>query len=52
MGIVSPITAVMSGSVPLAVGVFRGETLTPLAITGVVLAVFAVILVTREKSDQ
>ena len=52
MGIVSPITAVMSGSVPLAVGVFRGETLTPLAITGVVLAVFAVILVTREKSEH
>jgi len=52
MGIVSPITAVMSGSVPLAVGVVSGERLSGLAIIGVVLAVFAVVLVTREKSDQ
>jgi drug/metabolite transporter (DMT)-like permease len=52
MGIVSPITAVMSGTVPLAVGVIRGERLSALAIVGVVLAVFAVTLVTREKSEH
>jgi drug/metabolite transporter (DMT)-like permease len=52
MGIVSPITAVMSGTVPLAVGVIRGERLSMLAIVGVVLAVFAVTLVTREKSEH
>lgn len=52
MGIVSPITAVMSGSVPLVVGVTSGERLSALAIFGVVLAVTAVVLVTREKSDQ
>lgn len=52
MGIVSPITAVMSGSVPLVVGVIRGERLSTLAIVGVVLAVLAVTLVTREKSEH
>lgn len=52
MGIVSPITAVMSGSVPLAVGLIKGERLSQLAIVGVVLAVIAVILVTREKSEH
>jgi drug/metabolite transporter (DMT)-like permease len=52
MGIVSPITAVMSGTVPLVVGVIRGERLSALAIVGVVLAVFAVTLVTREKSEH
>ncbi|MGA1329609.1 MAG: EamA family transporter, partial [Candidatus Nanopelagicales bacterium] len=52
MGIVSPITAVMSGSVPLAVGVIRGERLTSLAIAGVILAVIAVVLVTREKTEH
>jgi drug/metabolite transporter (DMT)-like permease len=52
MGIVSPITAVMSGSVPLTVGVINGERLSLLAICGVLLAVFAVVLVTREKGDQ
>jgi len=52
MGIVSPITAVMSGTVPLVVGVIRGERLSALAIVGVALAVFAVTLVTREKSEH
>jgi len=33
-------------------GVVSGERLSGLAIIGVVLAVFAVVLVTREKSDQ
>jgi len=49
MGVVSPITAVMSGAVPVAVGLIRGESLAPLAIVGIVLAVAAVILVSRES---
>ncbi len=49
MGVVSPITAVMSGAVPVAVGLMRGESLAPLAIVGIVLAVAAVILVSRES---
>ena len=49
MGVVSPITAVMSGAVPVAVGLMRGESLAPLAIVGIVLAIAAVILVSRES---
>lgn len=52
MGIVSPITAVMSGAIPLIVGVIKGERLSLLAIFGVVLAVIAVVLVTREKAEH
>jgi drug/metabolite transporter (DMT)-like permease len=49
MGIVSPITAVMSGLVPVLVGVGRGESLTPQAILGMVGAAVAVFLVSRES---
>jgi drug/metabolite transporter (DMT)-like permease len=49
MGIVSPVTAVMSGLVPVLVGVYRGESLTALAILGMVGAAVAVFLVSRES---
>ncbi|MBM3668884.1 MAG: DMT family transporter [Actinobacteria bacterium] len=49
MGVVSPITAVMSGAVPVVAGVLRGESLSGLAIAGMVLAIFAVVLVSRES---
>ena len=49
MGIVSPITAVMSGLVPVLVGVGRGESLTALAILGMGGAAVAVFLVSRES---
>ena len=49
MGVVSPITAVMSGAVPVAAGLLRGESLDTLAIVGIVLAVAAVVLVSRES---
>ena len=48
MGIVSPITAVLSGAVPVLVGVIRGESLSPMAIAGILAAGLAVILVSRE----
>ena len=48
MGIVSPITAVLSGAVPVLVGVIRGESLSPTAIAGILAAGLAVILVSRE----
>lgn len=51
MGVVSPITAVMSGAVPVVAGVLTGESLSGLAIAGMVLAVFAVILVSRESGE-
>ena len=49
MGIVSPITAVMSGAVPVLVGVIRGEQPTTWAYGGMVIAVIAVILVSQES---
>lgn len=49
MGIVSPITAVLSGAVPVAVGLFLGESLSGLAALGIVAAALAVVLVSRES---
>ena len=52
MGIVSPITAVLSGAVPVLVGVIRGESLSPMAIAGILAAGLAVILVSREAGPH
>lgn len=52
MGIVSPLTAVGGAAVPVLVGVLRGEVLTPLIIAGMVLAVVAVVLVSRESGPH
>ena len=49
MGIVSPITAVMSGLVPVIVGLSRGETVSLIAVLGMVGAAIAVFLVSRES---
>lgn len=49
MGIVSPITAVMSGLIPVIAGLLTGESLTALAIMGMVGAALAVFLVSRES---
>jgi drug/metabolite transporter (DMT)-like permease len=49
MGIVSPITAVMSGLIPVLAGLIRGESLTALAILGMIGAAVAVVLVSRES---
>lgn len=52
MGIVSPITAVLSGAVPVVVGVALGESLSTLALAGVAVAGVAVILVSRESGPR
>lgn len=52
MGIVSPITAVLSGAIPVVVGVLLGETLSTLAFAGIVTAGLAVILVSREPGPH
>ncbi len=52
MGVVSPITAVMSGAVPVFVGLFRGEQPSTFAFAGMGLAVFAVVLVSRESTHH
>lgn len=52
MGIVSPITAVMSGAVPVVVGIFRGEQPSGWAFAGMAIAVIAVILVSQESQHH
>lgn len=49
MGIVSPITAVLSGAVPVLVGLTLGESLSALAVIGVAAAAVAVVLVSKES---
>lgn len=52
MGIISPITAVLSGAVPVAVGVVSGESLSPAVLAGVAVAGVAVVLVSRESGPH
>lgn len=52
MGVVSPITAVISGAIPVAVGLLRGERLTIYAILGILLAAVAVTLVSRQRGEH
>lgn len=52
MGIVSPITAVLSGAVPVVVGVVSGELLSALALAGVAVAGIAVVLVSWESGPH
>ncbi len=51
MGIVAPLTAVISACVPVAWGLAHGDTLPTLAVVGVVLAVGAGGLVAHERDD-
>jgi len=52
MGVVSPLTAVGGAAVPVAVGIARGESVTVLIVIGMVLAVIAVVLVSRESGPH
>lgn len=52
MGIVSPLTAVMSAAIPVAVGLALGESLGWIAFVGMALAAIAVILVSRERGEH
>ena len=52
MGIISPITAVLSGAVPVVVGLVIGESLSTLALGGVAVAGVAVVLVSRESGPH
>lgn len=51
MSVVAPTTAVVGASVPAIVSVARGERLSVAAAIGVVLAIVAIVMVTRERSD-
>jgi len=52
ISVVSPLTAVLAAGVPLAVGVTLGERPGPIAGAGIVLALAAVVLVSREVPDE
>lgn len=52
ISVVSPLTSVLVAGVPVAVGLALGERPGVLAGAGVVLALIAVVLVTREVSDE
>lgn len=48
MGILSPVTAVLSAAIPVAAGLLMGETLSALAIAGMLIAAAAIVLVSVE----
>ncbi|MWV49885.1 EamA family transporter [Rathayibacter sp. VKM Ac-2803] len=50
MSVVSPVTAVMVAGVPVVVGVALGERLSPVSIVGILLAIAAIVLVSRESA--
>jgi drug/metabolite transporter (DMT)-like permease len=52
ISVVSPLAAMLNAAVPVAVGVALGERPGAIASVGVVLAMFAVILVSRESPDD
>ena len=52
MGIVSPITAVVGASVPVAVGLALGQRPPPLALAGIALAFLAVGLVSANAETR
>lgn len=52
MGIVSPLTALGGALVPVVVGIVRGETVTAITVGGMILAIAAVILVSREPGPH
>ncbi|MEE6176148.1 EamA family transporter [Mycobacterium sp. 050134] len=51
ISVVSPLAAVLNAAVPVAVGMALGERPGPGALVGVVLALIAVMLVSREATD-
>jgi drug/metabolite transporter (DMT)-like permease len=47
MGVVAPLSAVVSAGLPLAIGLFGGERLGPVAVLAVAVALVAILLATR-----
>ncbi|WP_218620392.1 DMT family transporter [Mycolicibacterium hippocampi] len=52
ISVVSPLTAILVAGIPVGVGLALGERPGPIALVGVVLALAAVVLVSREASDE
>jgi drug/metabolite transporter (DMT)-like permease len=51
MGVVAPLTALVASMLPVAWGVANGERPSAVVVTGVVLAVFAAVLISRQVDD-
>lgn len=52
MGVVSPITAVLAASLPVVVGVVRGERLATLQMAGMVVALVAIVLISLSTEED
>ncbi|MGZ8748832.1 MAG: EamA family transporter, partial [Mycobacterium sp.] len=52
ISVVSPLTAILVAGIPVGVGLALGERPGPLAIVGVVVALAAVVLVSRKTTDE
>jgi drug/metabolite transporter (DMT)-like permease len=52
ISVVSPLTAILVAGIPVGVGLALGERPGFIALAGVVLALFAVVLVSREATDE
>ncbi|WP_245908846.1 DMT family transporter [Mycobacterium neglectum] len=52
ISVVSPLTAILVAGIPVGVGLAFGERPGPLAIVGIVVALVAVVLVSRDASDE
>ena len=52
MGIVSPITALMAGFVPVITGLLRGDQVSAIGYVGMALAALSVILVSQERKSD
>ncbi|MDZ4233971.1 MAG: EamA family transporter, partial [Dietzia sp.] len=52
ISVVSPLTAILVAGIPVGVGLALGERPGPIALVGVVLALAAVVLVSREATDE
>ena len=52
ISVVSPLTAILVAGVPVAFGIAQGEQPGPPALVGIVVALLAVFLVSRDASDE
>ena len=52
ISVVSPLTAILVAGIPVGVGLMLGERPGPIAAAGVVLALVAVVLVSRQATDE
>jgi len=52
ISVVSPVSAVLTAGVPVAIGLLQGERPSGVAAAGIVLALVAVVLVSRQATDE